>query len=286
MVVGLPRSRRSGSPKTETGKLASSRNSLKIGVYSSQEILPGEDPVQFQELKQHFIEDLQPRGATEEMLVHEVVVAAWKKLRLQNLETRAIAEKLARPIALEELNAVSLEAYPKEAEQYLLDSQKMTEIDGELAKEELATLKRIQEEGLDEEVLAKLKKRLPSLFEKLYGGMLAKANYSSIDLFDMATLRYTHEHPRCVIETVIEQLLVQVKALVWVVDHQSQILDAHQNIYDARLDKALEIDRRRAFDDLDRSLYKSLSELRKQQAWRQEREFEDVQDNMLPKSGK
>lgn len=285
MVAGLPKSRRSGGPKTATGKLASSRNSLKIGAYSVQEILPGEDPVQFQELKQRFIEDLQPRGATEEMLVHTVVAAAWKKLRLQNLETRAIAEKLARPITLDKLSATSLEAYPMEAEPYLLDSQKMAEIDGELAKEELATLKRMQEEGWDEEVLAKLKKRLPSLFAKLYTGMLAEANYSSIDLFDMATLRYTHEHPRCVIETVIEQLLVQVKAVVWVVDHQAQILAAHQNIYDERLAKLLGVNHQRAFDDLDRSFHKSLSELRKQQVWRQEREFADVQDNMLLKGG-
>jgi hypothetical protein len=44
---------RTGGPKTPEGKLVSSRNSLKIGVYSKQLFLPGERAEDFEELNKH-----------------------------------------------------------------------------------------------------------------------------------------------------------------------------------------------------------------------------------------
>ena len=106
--------------------------------------------------------------------------------------------------------------------------------------------------------------------------MLAETNYSTMSLFDMATLRYTNEHPKRVIETVIDDLLTQIKAMQWVAEHKEKILAAHQAVYDKRLEGALQIDRQRSFDDLDRSFFKNLSELRKQQSWRKDQERADV----------
>lgn len=69
-----PKSRRSGGPQTTDVKLASSRYSLKTGVYSKQEILPGEDPKELLELEQYFMEDFAPQGVTESACVHDLTV--------------------------------------------------------------------------------------------------------------------------------------------------------------------------------------------------------------------
>ena len=52
-----PKSNRSGGPRTDQGKLTSSRNSLKLGVYAKQEILPFESQQEFDELKELFTND-------------------------------------------------------------------------------------------------------------------------------------------------------------------------------------------------------------------------------------
>ena len=93
-----PKSRRSGGPQTAEGKLASSRNSLKTGVYSKQEVLPGEDPKELLELEQYFIEDFAPHGVTESALVHDLTLLAWKKLRVERLEYRRLRDKLNKPL--------------------------------------------------------------------------------------------------------------------------------------------------------------------------------------------
>jgi hypothetical protein len=93
-----PKSRRSGGPQTAERKLASSPNSLKTGVYSKQEVLPGEEPKELLELEQYFVEDFAPQGITESALVHDLTVLAWKKLRLERLEYRRLRDKLNKPL--------------------------------------------------------------------------------------------------------------------------------------------------------------------------------------------
>lgn len=65
MTAEFPKSRRSGGPKTAEGKAVSSRNSIKTGAYSKQEVLPGENLQELLELEQYFIEDFSPQGVTE-----------------------------------------------------------------------------------------------------------------------------------------------------------------------------------------------------------------------------
>lgn len=50
----MARGNRTGGPKTQLGKLASSKNPLKTGVDSAQQIFPGERQEDFEELHQIF----------------------------------------------------------------------------------------------------------------------------------------------------------------------------------------------------------------------------------------
>lgn len=77
----------STGPKTPLGKLASSRNSTKHGLTSGQLIIPGEDPAEFDSLVAALLEDHQPAGETEELLVTEMAQSHWlaqRAIRLQN----------------------------------------------------------------------------------------------------------------------------------------------------------------------------------------------------------
>lgn len=89
-MVTLPKSKRSGGPKTDQGKSASSQNAIKTGAYAVQTLLPGESEEEFRELEQLFVEDFAPSGISEASQVHALAVIVWKKLRLEKLESRHI----------------------------------------------------------------------------------------------------------------------------------------------------------------------------------------------------
>src|SRR5207248_2660906 len=77
----------STGPRTSAGKLASSRNSLKHGLASSQLIMPSEDPAEFEGLLADLLAEHQAANPTEELLVHQIAQSWWltqRALRLQN----------------------------------------------------------------------------------------------------------------------------------------------------------------------------------------------------------
>ncbi len=85
--INRANSQHSTGPVTVEGKLASSRNSLKHGLASGQVILPGEDPSAFESLLTALVDEHQPSGPTQELLINEMAQSYWlsqRALRLQN----------------------------------------------------------------------------------------------------------------------------------------------------------------------------------------------------------
>ncbi len=77
----------STGPSSPTGKLASSRNSLKHGLASGTLLIPGEDPAAFESLLHDLLEEHQPANTTEDLLVHDMAQSFWlaqRAIRLQN----------------------------------------------------------------------------------------------------------------------------------------------------------------------------------------------------------
>ena len=62
---------------------------LKHGAYSASRLLPGEDPVAFEELRQNLIAYYEPNGPLQEYTVLDIVRTIWRK---ENLQTFRIAE--------------------------------------------------------------------------------------------------------------------------------------------------------------------------------------------------
>jgi hypothetical protein len=74
-------------------KLKKRHPALKHGAYSSIAVLPGENPVEFEELYQALVAELAPTGALEEDIVANIARLVWRK---QNLATFNLAKGLRK----------------------------------------------------------------------------------------------------------------------------------------------------------------------------------------------
>jgi hypothetical protein len=83
-----------GPPSVE-GKAASSRNSLKLGIYSESLIIPGEDPEALAELTRSYEEHYQPVGPVEVGLLQTIIRSQWLKQRYARIETEVINARVA-----------------------------------------------------------------------------------------------------------------------------------------------------------------------------------------------
>lgn len=92
---------KSTGPKTEDGKRRSAFNSFQHGLFSSQDATirqamsrAGYDPAAFDDLHQSLIDDWQPEGAQQALLVEDLTRLYW----LKNLQQRAHLEWQARQV--------------------------------------------------------------------------------------------------------------------------------------------------------------------------------------------
>ena len=77
----------STGPRTEQGKLASSRNSLKHGLSTGTLLIPGEDSAEFESLRDALRREHQPVDTTEQLLVDGMAQSHWllqRAIRFQN----------------------------------------------------------------------------------------------------------------------------------------------------------------------------------------------------------
>src|SRR5882672_10725902 len=77
---------KSTGPSTPEGRAAVSLNGLKYGLYAQTLILPGEDPAEFDALLDRFHAEHQPATPTEEAFVSQIVMATWRRARVQRME--------------------------------------------------------------------------------------------------------------------------------------------------------------------------------------------------------
>jgi hypothetical protein len=77
----------STGPVTPEGKAAVRLNALQHGFTSENATIFDEDEDAFDELRNTFLDHLQPAGPLETGLVHQIVMAQWRLARLRRLET-------------------------------------------------------------------------------------------------------------------------------------------------------------------------------------------------------
>ncbi len=98
-LVNKQNAQLSTGPRTEAGKLASSRNSFKHGLYSKNLVIQGEDPADLDALHDDLRREHQPANTTEEILVNELAENYCRLRRMRRYETRVMASETAEEFA-------------------------------------------------------------------------------------------------------------------------------------------------------------------------------------------
>jgi hypothetical protein len=86
-AVNKANSQKSTGPRTEAGKQRSSLNVLRHGLTGQTVVLPAEDLSAYQRHSQSFLQEYQPKGASETQLVQSLIDTSWRVNRGAALET-------------------------------------------------------------------------------------------------------------------------------------------------------------------------------------------------------
>jgi hypothetical protein len=85
---------RSRGPRTAAGKARSSRNALRHGLCAQKcLVLPEEDPAAFRALEAALLAELAPAGALQGLLARQLVSAAWRLARSEQIEADMFRER-------------------------------------------------------------------------------------------------------------------------------------------------------------------------------------------------
>ena len=271
----MSQSKRTGGPKTKAGKMASSKNAIKTGAYSTLIILPGESEKDFQELEEQFVRDFSPDDIVAATMVHNLTVLTWKKLRAQKIEHAGLVRVLAAKFEITDYFRATFPADIEDAGGIL------TVVDGMSQSEEDEL--RVAFGYCDQFVLATpnaqdlqlMKQQSPLLFEYLE----SKASSGMKDCSFWPSMKATNGHGQVLpfIKHHCEIFLSKNAVYAKAVKHSVRLRQIVKEIKEGRLLKFMQDNSiQRVHDDLDRAFYRTLSELRKHQHWRQERNTVDV----------
>jgi len=91
ITANIVNAQQSTGPRTEPGKAASSRNSLKHGLTAQTVLLPGEDEEAYRQLRSEFFEAYDPQVGPERELVQNLCDLQWRINRCARLEVIALS---------------------------------------------------------------------------------------------------------------------------------------------------------------------------------------------------
>ena len=80
-------------------------NALKHGGFSGIELMPWEDPHEFEELHRGLKEEFEPKGPLQEECIYTILSCMWRKRRVRqkrNLDTAAALDRVENRVLWEE----------------------------------------------------------------------------------------------------------------------------------------------------------------------------------------
>lgn len=271
-MVGIPKAKRGGGPRTEAGKLAASGNAIKSGVYSSQVIILGESQEDFQKLFDEFVASLRPEGGIEQSLVYELAVITWKKLRLDKLERDALSSALTKPIPSSDLKLSFW--LGREHDWIIADLSMLTQEFVAEMNRHLAFINGLSDYGIAKDDFCLLPRTHPSLYLLIKDIALGEFPYiaeHNILPEQLMRLNKVFDDGDSVI--YVDYAMLQIKSRAEQVNTvYSKLNEIEAAIQRVKQNRLLELMQTpgiiRARDDLGRAFSRGLSELRKQQLWR------------------
>jgi len=89
---------RSTGPRTTQGKAVVAQNAIKHGLLARRNLITGEDPQEFDLLRQEILGELTPLGRMETVLAERVVSLTWRIQRAERLQNEVFEYLLARDL--------------------------------------------------------------------------------------------------------------------------------------------------------------------------------------------
>ena len=262
--------------------MTSSRNSLKLGVYAKQEILPFESEQDFDELKQLFIQDFKPNGVTEFSLVHELTVLAWKKLRLEKIENNFLHGLLQAVETPEEFYAAG---FPKrnQIDWLLKDLSILTHEFISKHQMELELAKSIRKTEVLVEFLKTAKEQHFEFYRRLKEAVRnppgGEGEKICVVLVSFAGSKNDPDEDvtPMAVDKILSAVIQESEAVLYIAEHLEKLMQLKDLIRDRRLKNFMETSGvARPYHELSRSFFKVLAELRKQQEWRYQKGLIDI----------
>ena len=271
--MSTTRSNRSGGPKTAAGKLAIASNALKTGSYSSRAVLPGESEEDFKQLQDQFVKDFLPKNVAESLIVHQLSSLTWKILRLQKLEDAHVLRALHQPIGESDLYRENLKL-PYEYMSLIQDLSPYSDHFFKQNQTYLEYLRRFEDGyGISKDEFYEMPKIHPELYEELVRMASEYAKTDKVDVKPESLISLKCMTPErgsiAFVHHAFDVLQKNCEDLVYIHQRLDHIRSAVTNIKEKRLLEALKDQGiMRAHEDLQRSFYKALNELRRHQTWR------------------
>jgi hypothetical protein len=272
----MTQSKRTGGPKTEAGKMASAKNAIKTGAYSTLIILPGESEKDFQELEQQFVSDFSPEDIVAATMVHNLTVLTWKKLRAQKIEHAGLLRTLTANFASSEYYKFNYNAAISDPGRALASVDAMSQAEEEEWKLAFGFCKMFIKTIPTAQELKLLDQASPKLYKYLEAEAVIN-NSQDCALWPAMNVKTKDGKVHPFIKFYCEYFIRENPDAYNVIIDIDRLRQIVKEIKEARLLKFMqESSIQRVHDDLDRAFYRTLSELRKHQHWRQERNTVDV----------
>ena len=279
-MTGIPKSKRSGGPKTEAGKSVASQNSLKTGIYSNVVVLPGEDESEYQQLENQFIKDFAPQDIAELTMVRELTVVVWKKHRLKKLELATSLKVLNQRIEDSDYQPYGL-VFKVKTRYWAEHLEQFCDEWIELTKELLKDAQLFDGRKLSAEDMNSIMMNYPYLYSKILmqAERLNLFTEDTLNVDELIALNVENKNNELVqfVSDAVSEARSMAEDVLWVHANASKFKDATKTIQAERLLRVMEMEMpRRVNDDLSRMFFRTLSELRKHQQWRQAKNTVDV----------
>ena len=289
-TVAIPKSPRSGGPRTPAGRHAVANNALRTGAYAVQVVLPGEELAHFQELEQQFIHDFAPADIAQSVLVHQLAVVTWKKLRVDRIEHSHFMGVVHRPYVSVELEPVEHLLPPRGGLSWVNEARHRTrsERDGIVAALQRAgSLLALPAAGYPPETVARIAQEAPVLFRHL---QIEAADYNiSDDGSDWLTVVVSDADGTdgTFLARSCVSFCKQYVSWEWLLCERESAEQALNQLQQQRILVSMRQGNvNRIHEDLDRAFQRTLAELRRQQNWRRERATLTIeQEPAAPPSG-
>jgi len=271
----VTKSKRSGGPQTDEGKKITSLNALKTGAYSQAVILPGENESEYRELEAQFLRDFAPRDIAEGAMVRDLTILTWKKIRLDQLEHRAVIQAINKPLSNYDLGNLFL--FRPEAQWVMGSLDLLTESYIEEQEAKVKVARQLLSCPVTPDILEGLKKNC----RPLYVGIMQEADeYNFEDLSHEALCEAVindEGKQENLLHFLLNRQVDNCNDMIWAFENLDKIQAAIQENRDENLITLMKYDKTsRAREDLSRSFFRTLSELRKHQHWRYQRDAIDI----------